>query len=226
MRQGSAPNFCPPVEEGVTLEFVDERGDAVTLEFLGLVLHGERRYGFFFPVSEDEPAGSSGEVVLLEVTELDEDGQPSAFELVEDEGVASEVYADFRQATKDLYDFADGPRGLPGALSGAMRPARHLRARAAGVSGLAEPARRTSAPERVPTALRLHQLGLGDGCKVHDLVVYGLLKAADLLLGLGHGEYAGSCGLDRLHLPFVLCVLHRCPRISASGHDTYASAYI
>ena len=107
MRQGSAPNFCPPVEEGVTLEFVDERGDAVTSEFLGLVLHGERRYGFFFPVSEDEPAGSSGEVVLLEVTELDEDGQPSAFELVEDEGVASEVYADFRQATKDLYDFAD-----------------------------------------------------------------------------------------------------------------------
>ena len=107
MRQGSAPNFCPPVEEGVTLEFVDERGDAVTLEFLGHVLHGERRYGFFFPVSEDEPAGSSGEVVLLEVTELDEDGQPSAFELVEDEGVASEVYADFRQATKDLYDFAD-----------------------------------------------------------------------------------------------------------------------
>ena len=107
MRQGSAPNFCPPVEEGVTLEFVDERADAVTLEFLGLVLHGERRYGFFFPVSEDEPAGSSGEVVLLEVTELDEDGQPSAFELVEDEGVASEVYADFRQATKDLYDFAD-----------------------------------------------------------------------------------------------------------------------
>ena len=98
MRQGSAPNFCPPVEEGVTLEFVDERGDAVTLEFLGLVLHGARRYGFFFPVWE---------VVLLEVTELDEDGQPSAFELVEDEGVAAEVYADFRQATKDLYDFAD-----------------------------------------------------------------------------------------------------------------------
>ena len=107
MRQGSAPNFCPPVEEGVTLEFVDERGDAVTLEFLGLVLHGARRYGFFFPVSEDEPAGSSGEVGLLGVTELDEDGQPSAFELVEDEGVAAEVYADFRQATKDLYDFAD-----------------------------------------------------------------------------------------------------------------------
>ena len=107
MRQGSAPNFCPPGEEGVTLEFVDERGDAVTLEFRGLVLHGERRYGFFFPVSEDEPAGSSGEVVLLEVTELDEDGQPAAFELVEDEAIAAEVYDDFRTATAELYDFED-----------------------------------------------------------------------------------------------------------------------
>ena len=46
------------------------------------------------------------QVVLLEVTELDEDGQPSAFEIVEDEAVAAEVYEDFRTATKDLYDFA------------------------------------------------------------------------------------------------------------------------
>lgn len=107
MREGSAPNFCPPIEEGVTLEFADENGDVVELEFLGLILHNDRRYGFFFPVSEDQPACSSGEVVLLEVTELDEDGQPSAFELVEDEGVAAEVYADFRHAAKDLYDFSE-----------------------------------------------------------------------------------------------------------------------
>ena len=63
-------------------------------------------YGFFFAVTEDEPVGSSGEVVLLEVTELDEDGQPAAFEFVEDEAVAAEVYEDFRTATKDLYDFS------------------------------------------------------------------------------------------------------------------------
>ena len=75
MREGSAPNFCPPTEEGITLVFEDE-------------------------------SGSSGEVVLLEVTELDEDGQPSAFEIVEDEAVAAEVYEDFRTATKDLYDFS------------------------------------------------------------------------------------------------------------------------
>lgn len=107
MREGSAPNFCPPTEEGITLVLEDEAGDQMELEFLGLVLHNERRYGFFFPVSDDDPAGSSGEVILLEVTELDEDEQPSAFELVEDEAVAAEVYADFRQATKDLYDFSD-----------------------------------------------------------------------------------------------------------------------
>ena len=106
MRQGSAPNFCPPVEEGITFTFQDEAGELVELEFLGLILHNDRRYGFFFPVTEDAPVGSSGQVVILEVTELDDEGQPFEFELVIDEGIIEEVYADFREATKDLYDFA------------------------------------------------------------------------------------------------------------------------
>lgn len=105
VREGAAPDFCPPVEEGVTLVFQDERGDEAILEFLGLVLCGERRYGFFFPVDEDNPALSSGEVVVLEVTELDDDGQPCAFELVDDEAIAAEAYERFKEATKDLYRF-------------------------------------------------------------------------------------------------------------------------
>ena len=105
VREGSAPNFCPPVEEGLTVQFQDETGDSLDLEFLGLVLHGGRRYGFFFPVDDDNPALSSGEVVLLEVTELDDDDQPAAFELVDDEAVAMEVYREFKEATKDLYLF-------------------------------------------------------------------------------------------------------------------------
>ena len=56
MREGSAYNFCPPVNEGDVFELEDERGDVVSLEFLGLVLHEGHSYGFFFPVSEDEPA--------------------------------------------------------------------------------------------------------------------------------------------------------------------------
>lgn len=106
MREGSAPNFCPPVEEGVVFTFEDEEGELVNLEFLGLVLHHEKRYGFFFPITEENPAGSSGEVLILEVTELDKEGQPSAFELVDDEAIAQEVYRDFSEATKELYDFS------------------------------------------------------------------------------------------------------------------------
>lgn len=105
MRQGSAPNFCPPVEEGLVYELEDENGDVLALEFLGLVLHNGRRYGFFFVVTEDEPALSSGEVLLLEVTEVDEDDQPLEFELVEDEAIGDEVYEVFKEAAKDLYDF-------------------------------------------------------------------------------------------------------------------------
>ena len=41
----------------------------------------------------------------MEVTEVDDEEQPCAFEYVEDEAIALEVYDDFRQATKDLYDF-------------------------------------------------------------------------------------------------------------------------
>lgn len=107
MREGSAPNYCPPIEEGVVFTFQDEEGELINLEFLGVILHGERRYGFFFPVTEESHVGDSGEVVILEVTELDDEEQPSAFELIEDEAIAQEVFNDFREATKDLYDFTD-----------------------------------------------------------------------------------------------------------------------
>ena len=105
MREGSAPNFCPPVTEGDVFEFEDDNGDVVALEFLGLVLHNGRRYGFFFPISEDEPALSSGEVILLEVTDVDDEGQPLEFEYIDDEAIAAEAFEAFKVAAKDLYDF-------------------------------------------------------------------------------------------------------------------------
>ncbi|MBQ9955159.1 MAG: DUF1292 domain-containing protein [Eggerthellaceae bacterium] len=105
VREGSAPNFCPPVEEGITISVADERGDEMTLEFLGLILHEGKSYGFFMPVDDDNPVLSSGELVLLEVVDEDEEGQPSEFELVFDEAIAAEVYEAFREATKDLYLF-------------------------------------------------------------------------------------------------------------------------
>ena len=106
IREGSAPNFCPPVQEGQVFSFEDEKGNQVDLEFLGLIVDGDTRFGFFFPVDDENPALSSGEVVCLEVVELDEDGQPAAFELVDDDAVARSAYAQFVTATQDLYRFA------------------------------------------------------------------------------------------------------------------------
>lgn len=106
IRTGSAPNFCPPVEEGVVFTFADENGDLVNLEFLGLVLIDEARFGFFFPVTDDAPAKSSGEVVVLEVTDLDDEGQPDSFALVDDDATAAQAWEAFKVATKDLYEFA------------------------------------------------------------------------------------------------------------------------
>jgi hypothetical protein len=105
IRRGSAPNFAPPVEEGMVIELEDDHGEVTQMEFLGLIIHDDHRYGIFFPVSEKTPALSSGEVVILEVIDLDEDGQPSEFDLVTDEHMLKEVYDDFREATKDIYRF-------------------------------------------------------------------------------------------------------------------------
>lgn len=105
IREGSAPNFCPPTEEGITISLTDDNGDEVLLEFLGLLLQGSASYGFFFPVDEGHEALSSGEVIILEVVSEDEEGQPSEFELVEDEAMLESLYGEFQKATKDLYRF-------------------------------------------------------------------------------------------------------------------------
>ncbi|MGN0301621.1 MAG: DUF1292 domain-containing protein [Anaerotardibacter sp.] len=104
MREGSAPNFAPPVEEGLLITLQDEKGDLVVFEFLGLILHNGSRYGFF--VESDEEGNSNDEaIIILEVTELDEDDQPAGLEMIEDEALLNELFEQFKEATKDLYDF-------------------------------------------------------------------------------------------------------------------------
>lgn len=105
MRQASDPDFAPPVEEGMIYAFQDEKGETVNLEFLGLVLHNGRRYGFFVPDTEHDEAPV--EVMILEVTALDEDDQPEAFELLVDEAIAAEVYEKFKRITAGMYDFSE-----------------------------------------------------------------------------------------------------------------------
>lgn len=105
MRQASDPDFAPPVEEGMIYAFQDEKGETINLEFLGLILHNDRRYGFFVPDAEHDEA--AGEVMILEVTALDEDDQPEAFELLVDEAIAAEVYEKFKRITAGMYDFSE-----------------------------------------------------------------------------------------------------------------------
>lgn len=106
IREGSSPDFCPPAKEGVTLELVDDNGDKVLLEFLGLLIKDDASYGFFFPVDDDNPALSSGEVLILQVTSVDEEGSPEDFEMVDDESLLLELYEAFKKSTKDLYRFS------------------------------------------------------------------------------------------------------------------------
>ena len=69
MRQASDPDFAPPVEEGMIYAFQDEKGETINLEFLGLILHNDRRYGFFVPDAEHDEA--PGEGMSLDVPALD-----------------------------------------------------------------------------------------------------------------------------------------------------------
>ena len=104
IRQGSNPDFCPPSEEGMVFTFEDEKGDLQDMEFLGLLIYGDRRYGFFLPTDDNAPDAAVS-VLILEVVDVDEEGQPCAFELVEDMAVAQEVFDAFHEATKDIYTF-------------------------------------------------------------------------------------------------------------------------
>ena len=105
IRQGSSPDFCPPVEEGMTISFEDDKGIVTDFEFLGLLLMDGASFGFFFPLDGDNAPLSSGEVVVLQAVGFDDDGQPEEFELVEDEALAERAYERFKAATKDIYRF-------------------------------------------------------------------------------------------------------------------------
>ena len=105
IRKGSSPDFCPPVEEGMTISFEDDKGAVTDFEFLGLVLMDGSRFGFFFPLDDGRHPLDSGEVVVLEAVGFDDEGQPSEFELVDDADRAERAYSRFVEATKDIYRF-------------------------------------------------------------------------------------------------------------------------
>lgn len=105
IRRSSSPDFCPPEREGMCVSLADDAGVVTEFEFLGLILDGEARYGFFFPLDNEARPLDSGEVVVLQVLSLDEEGQPSSFESVDDSDTAMRAYEHFKRATSELYCF-------------------------------------------------------------------------------------------------------------------------
>ena len=97
--------FFPAIDEGICYEFDSEDGCISNFEYLGYVCHDEKNYAFFFPITEETPVGSSGDVSILEVTEFDEDEMPACFNNVEDELLSLEIYEVFKLLTEDYFEF-------------------------------------------------------------------------------------------------------------------------
>ena len=82
MREGSAPNFCPPVEEGTVFTLEDENGDYIgdgdiTIQFTGSrgALEGAYAYYGDDEYDDDCPAGWYNEDTDERVTYSFEPGQ-------------------------------------------------------------------------------------------------------------------------------------------------------
>lgn len=103
IRYGSSPDFCPPEVEGTIINFQDADGEIVGLEFLGILLFEGGSYGFF--VIDGEDSDEQGELAILNVLDVDDEGIPLDFELVTDESLIARLYEQFKVSTKDLYRF-------------------------------------------------------------------------------------------------------------------------
>lgn len=83
----------------ITLQ--DEDGQDVAFEFLDLVIYEDKEYVVLLPAEDD-----SGEVVILQLEEEDEDGESYAG--VEDDDVLEAVFHIFKERHKEDFNFMDG----------------------------------------------------------------------------------------------------------------------
>ena len=88
----------------ITLQ--DEDGQDVAFEFLDLVIYEDKEYVVLLPAEDD-----SGEVVILQLEEEDEDGESYAG--VEDDDVLEAVFRIFTERHKEDFNFMDGEYACP-----------------------------------------------------------------------------------------------------------------
>ena len=78
----------------------DENGAEEEFEFLDLIEYAGTEYVILYPVNED-----SGEVVILQVEELDEENDN--YIAVEDMALLDTLFEIFKERNKDYLDFAE-----------------------------------------------------------------------------------------------------------------------
>ncbi len=80
----------------------DEEGNEVEFEFLDLIDYEGEEYVVLLPVEEAEDAG---EVVILQVEDIDSDEE--SYISVEDEDTLNKVFEIFKDKFKDEFNFVD-----------------------------------------------------------------------------------------------------------------------
>lgn len=90
-------------DEIITL--TDEDGSETDFIFIDLIPYEDNEYACLIPADGDEE--ESGEVVILRVIPDPEDAEIDDYVSVDDDEILAKVYALFKEANKDLFDFED-----------------------------------------------------------------------------------------------------------------------
>ena len=91
-------------EESSFVTLCDEDGNEVSFEFLDLIEFEGAEYAVLLP---DEDCEEGGELVILEVTEDEEDPEAENYNGVTDARVLEAVYELFKERNKDEFQFQD-----------------------------------------------------------------------------------------------------------------------
>lgn len=92
----------PDSDELATIILKDENGEEVEFEFMDLISCEGEEYVVLLPIEDCEEAG---QVVILKLTESDEDEE--AYVSVDDEVVLMSVFNIFKDKFKDYFNFVD-----------------------------------------------------------------------------------------------------------------------
>lgn len=90
------------MEETNIITLTDEVGNNVDFEVIDLIDYEGKQYVILLPADDDEE--EAGEVVILS---YENEGEDEIFLAVEDDNELNEIFAIFKERSKDRFDFVD-----------------------------------------------------------------------------------------------------------------------